>query len=46
MTVEELIEMLEEVEDKTMPIELGIGGISTDYMWIEIHNGTVILGTT
>ncbi|MEK5070776.1 hypothetical protein [Sporosarcina sp. FSL K6-1508] len=46
MTVEELIEMLEEVEDKKMTVELVIAGYSTDHMWIEIINGKILLGTT
>lgn len=49
MTIQDLIDMLEEVEDKTMKVELGIASYSTDYFWIthvDEESRTIHIGTT
>lgn len=44
ITVEDLIQMLEEVKDKSLPVTLCTGYDSTDYMWLEISDNKVYLG--
>jgi len=46
ITVQELIEKLESIKNKDLPVTLSAPSGYTDYFWIEICANEVNLGTT
>lgn len=46
ITVQDLINELQSIEDKNLLVTLSAPNGYTDYFWIEVGNNDVILGTT